>query len=190
LQRQRFIATLVVVLAGGVAEAGFFDLSFNDESADAWVGFRLGDDEDAGFLLGGRYLHSDEDEIDAAVPAVVAVFSGRPDVNDDVELRLGVQAYVGEAANQDVKGFAVGGAGNWTPRAWKGAYVGARLFYGPDVFSLGDTETILEWAVQGGYRINPKIRTFVEYAKLTADLKGGTEIDVVDGLSLGLGFQF
>jgi hypothetical protein len=166
---------------------------FNDETADVWGGIEFGKDDESGFLLAGRYLYSDEDEIDASVPAVLLAFAGRSSANEDVDFRVGLQGYFGEAADQDVTGIGVGGSGSWAPDGFKGGYVGARLYYAPGVFAFGDTEKIFDWAVEGGYRINEKFRAFLQYATLDVEVEiDGVEldVDVDEGLLFGFGINF
>jgi hypothetical protein len=192
MRHQYLVAVLIVLATAGVAQSagGFADLAFNDESADLWAGFQLGRNEEGGFVLGGRYLYSDEDNVDASVPAAIAGFSGQPKANPAIHFLLGVQWFFGEAANEDAEAIAVGGTGRWAPEQWKGVFVGGRLFYAPDVFSMGDTEGLFEWAAQGGYQINDKIRAFAEYAKITVDVDNVGDIDVDDSARIGIGFDF
>jgi hypothetical protein len=182
---------LATLLLAGSTHAGFVDLSLNGDTVDLWGGAHVGRDEEARFLIGGRFLYSDDDETDASVPAVLAAFSGRPSANPAIEFHLGLQGLFGEALDQDVSGIAVGGAGTWTPPSWKGAFVGARAFFAPSVMSFGDTDRILEWAIIGGYAITTKIRVFVEYTELTVDLEDGGDVDVRDDdVTGGIGVRF
>ena len=186
------VTGLVLLLAAGAAQAGgFASVAFNDDVADLWGGFQLGKNKDeGGFLLGARYLYSDEDNVDASLPAAVAGFSGQPKANPAIHFLLGVQWFLGEAANEDAQAFAVGGSGRWAPEQWKGIFVGARLFYAPDVFTMGDTDGLTEWAAQGGYQINEKIRAFLEYTKITVDVDNVGDVDVDDTAKVGLAFDF
>jgi len=184
---------IVALLATGAATAGSAELSFNDNSFDAWLMFGSGKDEDAQFQFGGRYLYSDSDEDDASLPAVVAGFASQPASNKEMRFFLGAQAFLGKAQEQDIEGVGVGGDLTWTPESWKGVFVGARLYYAPSVFCFGDTDSVFEWAGRAGYEINPKIRAFLEYSKLSADLDSSQtvgQVDIEDGLTIGIGVRF
>jgi hypothetical protein len=184
---------VMALVVGGVTHAGFFDLMFNDETADVWGGIEFGKNDDSGFLLAGRYLYTDEDEVDASVPAVLLAFEGRASANEDIDFRVGLQGFFGEVADQDVEGVGIGGSGNWAPDAFKGGYVGARLYYAPGIFAFGDTESILDWGIEGGYRINEKFRAFLQYAKLKVEVEVDDvefDVDVDQGLLLGFGITF
>ena len=82
----------------------------------------------------------------------------------------------------------------WAPKGWKGVYVGARLFYAPDVFCFGDTAGVFEWAGSAGYQINDRVRAFLQYSQVTADVEtesgSEAEVDVDTGATLGLGIRF
>ncbi len=186
---RNLLACALLLAATGAAHAGFFDLSLNDNAFDAKGGFHFGKDENARFLLGGRYLYADDE--DAGIVGVIAAWAGRPAASEEVDFSLGFQGYFGEAGNNlDVEGIGIGGEVNWQPKAWKGAYVGGDVYYTPDVFSAGDTESIFEWGVRGGYRFNPKIHVFVEYVSMEADIEGIGDVDIDDGLKIGFGVRF
>jgi len=79
---------------------------------------------------------------------------------------------------------------DWQPASWKGAFVGARAWFTPSVFTFGETERVVDWAVRGGYRFNPKIHVFVEYASFETELTGTGEVGVTDGARAGFGVRF
>jgi hypothetical protein len=190
MRRTTVALALLAVLTTSAASAGEVELTFNDENFDAWLLFGLGDDDDAQFLIGGRYLYSASDADDASVPAFLVAYSSRPAANDDMRFYVGVQGLVGEASEQDIHGLAVGGSLTWAPETWKGVFVGGRLFYAPEVFCFDDTEGIFEWAGQGGYEINERVRVFLQYSGLTSDLDGGGEAEVDVGLTVGVNLRF
>jgi len=189
MKLRSLFACALFAAASGVAHAGFFDLSLNDNAFDVRGGLHFGEDENARFLLGGRYLYADEE--DADVVCVIAAWAGKPSASDEVDFSLGFQGYLGEAGNSlDVEGVGIGGEVTWQPEAWKGAYVGGDVYYTPDVFSSGDTESIFEWGVRGGYQFNPKIHVFVEYISMEAEIEGIGDVDVDRGAKIGFGVRF
>jgi hypothetical protein len=191
--RRLLMFAIVAMLAGRAAQAGNVELSFNDNNFDTWLTFGLGSDDDAQFQLGGRYLYSSSDEDDASLPGILAGFSSRAAGNDEIRFFVGAQGYVGEAQDQDIEGVGVGGGATWAPESWNGVFVGARLFYAPEVFCFGDTTGVFEWAGSAGYQINEKVRAFLQYSQVTADLEtdaGDADVDIDTGVTIGIGIAF
>ena len=73
-------------------------------------------------------------------------------------------------------------------------YVGARLFYAPEVFCFGDTTGVFEWAGSAGYQINERVRAFLQYSQVSAEVETGSgteaDVDVDTGATLGMGIRF
>jgi len=184
-----FVACIVVLSAVGVAQAGFFDLALDNNAFDLRGGFHFGKDETAQFLLGGRYLYADDEN--TSVGSVIAAWAGKPAASDEVDFTLGFQGYFGSTSDDvSVEGIGIGGEANWAPDNWKGAFVGGRAYYTPSVFAMGDTDSILEWGVRAGYRFNPKMQIFLDYAAVTADVEAADSVDLDKGLKLGFGVRF
>ena len=188
MKSKLILAAAVLVLSIGASQAGFFDLSVNDNAFDIWAGFNLGKNEEAQTVIGGRYLYVDDD--DSSIPAFLFGFSSKPDGNEDVSFLLGAQAIFGESKNQDMEGVALGGSATWAPSKWKGVFVGGRIFWAPGVFCFGDTDGLTEWEVQGGYFFNPKMRIFLEYSNFSADVNNYGSVTVDSGTKLGFGAKF
>ena len=189
--RQRcLIAMIAVVLGTTAAHAGFIEMGLNDETVDVRGGLHFGDNPESQFLLGGRYLYHDDDEGDAKLPGVFEGFSSRPSANNEIGFVAGIAGYFGEAEELDIEGVAVGGSLLWYPGGWKGFYVGGRLYWAPSILCTGDTDGILEWAGQGGYKINKVFRVFIEYTNIAFDTEEFEDIDVVEEFTFGFGFDF
>jgi len=186
--RHLLAAAVLLLLSTGFANAGFVDLLFNDNAFDVWAGFNVGGDEDAGVLIGGRYLYNDDE--DSTVPAFYLAFSSKPEANSDIDFSLGLQTYFGESKDQDVTAVAIGGSAVWTPPNWKGVFFGGRVFFGPGVFSFGETDGTFEWAARAGYAFNPKMGVFVEWSDFESDVENGGSLDVDDGVKFGFGARF
>jgi hypothetical protein len=186
--RSLLVAFALVSFGQGAARAQMVSLALNDNAFDAWGGFYLGRDDASRVLLGGRYLYADDE--DTKYPAFLVAFAGRPDAMEEVSFHLGVQGVFAEASNLDVEAIAVGGFGEWVPKNWKGVYLGARLFYAPEVFSFDDTEGIFEYAARGGYVINEKFQAFLEYSEIEAEIAVLGDVSVDDGVKIGFEFGF
>lgn len=182
------VAAAVLVLSIGASQAGFFDLAVNDNAFDIWAGFNLGKNEEAQTIIGGRYLYVDDE--DSSIPAFFLGFSSKPAANDEIEFVLGTQVFFGSSDNQDTEGVALGGSASWTPSKWKGVFVGGRIYWAPGVFCFGDTDGMTEWAIQAGYKFNPKMRIFLEYSDFSVDVENFGSVSVDSGVKVGFGAKF
>lgn len=190
--RQRcLIAVIAIILGTTAAQAGFVEIGLNDQTVDFRGGFTFGKSIDDQFVLGGRYLYHDFDDADdASIPAIIGGYSSRPTNNNEFAYTIGMQFYLGEAAGQDVEGLALGTSVSWNPGGWKGFYLGARVWWCPTAFALGDTDDVFEWAVRGGYAVNKAFRIYAEYIDFEFDAQDFDNIEVVEEAIVGVSFDW
>jgi hypothetical protein len=191
MRRRWLIGVIAVALGTSAAQAGFVELGLSDETVDFRGGLTFGKSIEEQFVLGGRYLwHDLNDDADAKIPAVLVGFSSRPTNNDEFAYTAGVQFYLGEAADQDVQGMALGTSVAWNPGGWKGIYLGGRVWWSGSGLCFGDTDTVFEWAVRGGYAINKAFRVYVEYIDMEFDTEDIDNIEVVEEAIFGVSFDW
>jgi hypothetical protein len=186
--RQVAVAALVSALGWGPAAAGFFELAVESAAFDVRGGAHIGADEQARLLLGGRYTSSDDE--DARLGSVLVAVMGKPQASEAFRFTLGAQVYAyGEAGDADVGGVGLGGDVTWTPKL-HGLFFGARVSYAPGSFCWSDTDSILDWGARAGYAINPRVRVYLDYAQVDADLGQAGDVDLDHSLKFGFGFEF
>ncbi|MCP3978508.1 MAG: hypothetical protein GY716_04120 [bacterium] len=184
------LTCLVAAAASTAAADGEFEFALNDEAVDLRLLFLTGGDEDGRFAFGGRYLNSDEDDIDASIPALIAGFLGSASSNERFDFFVGVQGMFGEALDEDVSAAAVGGAVAWTPEFAEGLLLAAEIYWAPDSLSFGDTEDLINWQVKAGYEVTKRFQAHVSYHELEVEVDDVGEIDVDDSARIGVTLKF
>lgn len=186
---RRLLAAVVgVVLSAGLAQAGTFGLSFNDNSAqldfsqkvyrDAWGYSKL--------VVRGLYNDRKETELASAGLEVLG-----PLGKSGLELGAGIRGYYADSDSDDVFGAGLGGLIRFVPPAVKKLGLSGSVYYCPKVFTGLDGERLWETEIAAAYEFVPKAAVFVSYTVIKADFDPrGDERTMDDSLRGGLSLSF
>lgn len=188
--RRLSLAVAALALSILPARAGWLEIALQADAIEASGGAHLGGDPNTRFALGGRALFRDDIAGDTKLGGVVARFEAGADSLPGLEFGVGFDALFGEIGNADIGAAPIGVEATYAPASWRGLFVGGRLAYAPGILSWSDTQSLLEWGVRGGYRINPKIQVFGEYRRIEVDFEGGGSADADDTLKIGFYGRF
>lgn len=177
IKRLTLVLAAVLLTAMG-AQADTLSFCFNDSSAQLRYSLLLSESYDGLALLQFRGLYNDDS--DTALGSAGFEFAGMPGGIQGVTLGVGAHLYLGQTDPDETLGaLAVAGSLNVAPPSWRGVGFDARLAYAPNILSSGDIDRLLEASAGVSYAITPRVKLFVEYQLLRADLddQGNTSID-------------
>ena len=160
------------------------DLFFNDTSAQ--VGFRspIAQDDYGRSEFNTRFLYNDDEE--TALGSVGFDFVGEPGNVPGLDLGVGTKIYGGHTEpSQDLLSLGVGGSVHYSPPALGGFGASALFFYAPSIFSVLDSERIVEGALRLTYAITPRVRLGVEYQRIRSKFEDAGTWTIDEGIRAG-----
>ena len=183
------LVLIAVLLTALGAQADTLSFCFNDSSAQLRYSYLLNEDYNGTSLLQFRGLYNDDSG--TTLGSAGFEFSGAPGNIPGLTLGVGANLYLGQTDPDDTLG-ALGIAGSVTmaPPSWYGVGVNARLAYAPNILSTGDLNRLLEASAAVSYTITPRVKLFVEYQLLRADLEGQGNSSIDKDFRIGFAGSF
>lgn len=179
-------ATLIPISANATMMA----LDFNDDSAEVRLDYPLSGDDYGRAVFGGRFLYNDDEETEML--GVELKFMGDPGAVPGLEVGAGFIGYYGESHDVfDFGNVGVGLMGNYAPATLQGLGFSARLVYSPSIFSWEDSDGMIEYNVRVNYAITPKVKVYVGYQSIEAEVDGTSQdVDIDEDARVGLQVHF
>jgi hypothetical protein len=189
-------ALLGVLVAGTPARAELFDASIGEDSVRLAVSgplSRLFAVDKGEYEFGGQFGDIDDFESeDYFTLHAGATLRGDAGSSPDASLTGGLGARLQYVSADGEHGGALAFGGNGTLKLLQANRLrfNASLWYGPDAASFGDIDEYLEYGVSIGYEILREAELYVGYRAVEVGLDGGPDVDLEDGVHIGMRLQF
>lgn len=181
-------AVVGVVLSAGLAQAGTFGLSFNDNSAQLGYNQKVYQD-DWGYtelMVRGLYNDRKETELVSVGLEVLGPIDGT-----GLELGGGVRGYYADSDGDDIIGAGLGGVVRFVTPGLEQLKFSGNIYYCPKVFTGMDGERLWETEIAASFEFVPRASVFITYSVMKADFDPrGDERTMDDSLRGGLALSF
>lgn len=189
----------VAALAMGAALAGFsasaaadaIDINLNDDSAllrylayDGRAGNFSKREMDIGLLY---TTERDKDYIAMFGAQLIAeAGAGIP----ELEAGLGLKLFAMRFDSDNIFSLAIGGQLKYSVPPARRIVIGAEGYYSPDVVTSSPADSFSFLNVYAGYEVVPDALIYLGYRDVRADIRGGGDVTIDDGVHLGVRFGF
>lgn len=171
------------------AEASSVEIELNDNSVQAGFAMPLRQDQYGTSLLNARLLYNNHK--DTTLGSVGFDFVGEPGNVPGLDLGVGAQVYGGQTSNsQNILALGIGGRVTYTPPMLGGVGVSGKIFYAPHILSLIDVDRMLETGIRVSYAVTPKVKVYLGYQYIHADLDDGNNRAIDDSFRIGFEANF
>jgi len=185
-----------ILLSGmiGSVNAQSFDFNLSDESAEAKLMLPLGFGSlgQSQWDISLLYKDSDSGKDDNLVGGLGFEVVGEAGSDaPGLEFGVGMKGYYGEADEDDIGAFTLGGMLRYSPPSLSRFFGIARLNYAPKIVSFRDAERF--WAVEArmGYEILPTAEIYIGYRDVEAKIEDkNSDVEVAKGAYIGVTFHF
>lgn len=179
----RFLAPLTFCLSASAMAGGSLNLSINDNLAGLeYDATRMGTPlhVSAGFVhheQDGNVLNLGLNAVDVRSP------------NSPLRIGIGGKAYAYFTDFSDSGAVAIGGFIDYAPSELRGLSFGGHAYYSPSVLSFDDTENLVDFGADVGYRLLPTAKIYLGYRFIEAR-EEIVDIEVVKEGVFGLQIDF
>ncbi len=178
-------SSLPLIIATSAAQASDFSLRVSDDSAHAQVNLS---NNAANMDFGAGYMYHDGSRhilnIDLHAKGQTAVG------NLPTTAGVGVQFTGFEDDDLDGAAVGLGGFARVNIPTVPGLSFEGALHYAPTILSFSDADEMTRLRIQGNYRIIQNADVFLGYHYLNADLDGGSDVTLDEGVFVGMKLMF
>lgn len=177
----RIYLAIFLMAATSIAKADGLDIFLNDKTVSVeYLTTYRGSDVSVGFLT--------STSSNWVVSAGLLVLGREYGSNSKIEGGLGAKLYLASVAGNSVLAAAIGGQVIYFPRNSKFG-VGGFLYYSPDIITFGGT-SFLEYGVRAEYRLIETASVYVGLHKVAVTPDAGGNVNIDDGLHVGINLRF
>lgn len=184
---KRCMPAIVLLALSPAALANGVDLNINNDAVRVTVDFELSNN----IVLDGSWLyHQDNGNVlGAGLHATGAVTGGRDPIRGGLGARL---LYVDSDTAGKGSGVVlpIGGFVQYTVPEYNRFFLGASLYYAPDVLSFDDTTDYLEYNAWAGYSLLRNGQVYLGVRKVSSDFKRSPSVTFDTGLHVGMRLRF
>lgn len=178
--RRHLLAIMLLVTAGAVKADGL-DIFINNNtvSVDYLTTYR-GADIGFGFLTStsGNWVAN----------AGLLVLGREYGSGSKMEGGLGAKIYFSSVGGNSITAAAIGGQMTYFPQSSKFG-VGGYLYYSPDIITFGGT-SFIEYGVRAEYQLIETASAYVGLHNITVNPDAGGNVNIDDGLHVGINLRF
>ncbi|HSH13726.1 MAG TPA: hypothetical protein VLA15_08250 [Desulfurivibrionaceae bacterium] len=181
-------AVVGVVLSAGLAQAGTFGLSFNDNSAQLGYSQKVFQDNWGYTELMVRGLYNDRKDTELVSVGLEVL---GPINRTGLELGAGARGYYADSDGDDIIGAGLGGVVRFVPPGVDKLKLSGNIYYCPKIFTGMDGERLWETEIAAAYEFVPRAAVFITYTVTKGDFDPrGDERTMDDSLRGGLALSF
>lgn len=181
--------SVLLVLFPSALLAGELEIALSNETAN--IEYR-GDSEMIGLEgadVEAAIFFNDEDDFSLVAGLQT---DGSPAGDQPFAFTLGARLYVVETdlPNASAQALALGAGFDYFIPANMPMMVGAKVYYAPQVTTLGDADNLLDFRAQFSIDLLPSASVFLGYRQYEVDLQATGTHDLDENIHIGLRFHF